>query len=168
MKGWGNIKLSIIIAFLLLGLTVQAQSDQDDLNDMQNQMLELQKQMEHMMRGFSQGDDIGNFFFSDTLMFNDFGDFPMDSLMKGFSFAFPGMDSDSMMMPGFDLNGGMFGGDFQDQLNQMFRSLDDISPEFFMDMEELQRQLEQNGIRPDDPNQAPVKPGKKKKKVYKI
>ena len=154
--------------FLALVSTAQAQTDREDAFDMQDQMLELQNQMEQMMKGFGDGGDANNFFFSDTLLFNDLGGMPMDSMMQGFSFAFPGMESDSMMMPGFDLNDGMFGNGFQDQLNQMFKSLDDIGPEYFMDLEELKRQMEQNGIRPDDLNGEPVKPGKKKKKVYKI
>jgi len=159
----------MLVIFMTLFSLVQAQTDQEDgMSEMQDQMMQLQKQMEDMMKGFGNQEDGNSFFFLDTTIINEFGAMPMDSLMQGFSHVFPGMGTDSMMLKGFDLNGGMFGEGFQDQLNQMFKSLDDFGPDMFMDMEELMRQLEQNGIRPDDQDIQPRKPGQKKKKVYKI
>ncbi len=168
MKESANIKFILLVLALALGTHIQAQTDQDAPSEMQDQLNELQQQMEQMMKGFGDMGGVENFFFSDTLLFNDLENIPLDSMMQSFSFAFPDMQSDSMLMRGFDLNGGMFGNGFQDQLNQMFESLDDFGPEYFMDLEELKRQLEQNGIRPDDLESTPKKSGQKKKKIYKI
>ena len=167
MKELVNIKILALSLFLVLSFNTQAQNDEEVFPDMQEQMQELQKQMENMLQGLGEQGEGNSFFFSDTI-FNELGNIPLDSMMQSLSFAIPEMLNDSMMLRGFDLNGGMFGNRFQDQLNQMFESLDGFDPEYFMDLEELKHQLEQNGIRPDDFEREPKKPGQKKKKVYKI
>lgn len=138
-----------------------AQSENE--HDLQDSFDQMQEQLQQMMEELNQGEGSA-FFFSDTLFNQGFGMHPMnmDSLFQGFSFSIPG--SDSL----WQRNDPFLGTDIQDQLNQMFKSLDDLDPQYFQGLEDLMREFDKNGIRPDGVEPQPKKEGKRKKKIYKI
>ncbi len=164
-------KLVFNSIFCLALLPLSLFSQQDPADELSQELQLIQEKMSQMLENLGNLEDQSSFFFSDSLNFNDlsdFRDFPIDSMIQGFSFLFPGMGVDSMGIQGFGNTDELFGPDFQNQLDQMFRSFEELDPSYFEGMEDLIRELEQNGIRPDGLEPGSKGKPKKKKKVYKL
>ena len=166
MKKLVLISLVVLLSGILSGPQLFAQVD-DDYGDAFEM---LQQQLEQMIQNFD-GDIGGSFFLSDTMILQDpnaLGTMPWDSLMKGYSFNFPEMQNDSLLQKGFGPSEDIFGPDFQGQLDQMFRTLEGLGPEYFEGLEDLMRQFDENQISPDGDSTPERKELKSKKKIYKI